>query len=235
MIELIHVSRTYQNDWQALKDVNFTIEKGEFVFMTGPSGSGKSTIIRLMMMEEFPDEGVVKIAGFGSDCIKKKEIPQLRRKLGVIFQDFKLLPERTVYENVAFALEVTGVSSGIIHKKSMAALNQVGLSHKRHSLPYQMSGGEQQKVAIARALVNEPFILLADEPTGNVDPVGAREIIGLLKDINAKGTAVLMATHEQEMVRSMPYRVLMLNNGQIEKDLPGKITKRRMEMEELPL
>lgn len=229
MIELIHVSKTFQNSWQALTDINFSIEKGEFVFLIGPSGSGKSTILRLLMMEELPDEGVVKVAGFGSDCIKRRQIPQLRRKLGVIFQDFKLLPERTVYENVAFALEVTGTSHGVIHKKSMAALNQVGLSHKRHSMPYQMSGGEQQKVAIARALVNEPFLLLADEPTGNVDPEGTLEIIGILKDINAKGTAVLMATHEQELVKKMPHRVLMLNNGRIEKDLPAKLLQRRRE------
>jgi cell division transport system ATP-binding protein len=229
MIELLHVSKTFQNSWQALAEINFTIDKGEFVFLIGPSGSGKSTILRLLMMEDFPDRGVVKVAGFGSDCIKRRQIPQLRRKLGVIFQDFKLLPERTVYENVAFALEVTGTPHGMVHKKSMAALNQVGLSHKRHSLPHQMSGGEQQKVAIARALVNDPFILLADEPTGNVDPQGTLEIIQILKDINARGTAVLMATHEQELVKKMPYRVLMLDNGKIEKDLPARITHRRGE------
>lgn len=229
MIELLHVSKTFQNSWQALTEINFSIAKGEFVFLIGPSGSGKSTILRLLMMEDFPDQGVVKVAGFGSDCIKRRQIPQLRRKLGVIFQDFKLLPERTVYENVAFALEVTGASHGMVHNKSMAALNQVGLSHKRHSLPHQMSGGEQQKVAIARALVNDPFILLADEPTGNVDPQGTLEIIRILKDINARGTAVLMATHEQELVKKMPYRVLMLDNGKIEKDLPARITHRRGE------
>jgi cell division transport system ATP-binding protein len=233
MIELIHVSKTFQNSWQALSDINFTIDKGEFVFLIGPSGSGKSTILRLLMMEERPDQGVVKVAGFGSDCIRRRQIPQLRRKLGVIFQDFKLLPERTVYENVAFALEVTGESHAQIHKKSMAALNQVGLSHKRHSLPYQMSGGEQQKVAIARALVNQPFILLADEPTGNVDPQGTLEIIEILKNINAQGTAVLMATHEQDLVKKMPFRVLVLNAGKIERDLPGKIIRRGTE--ELPL
>jgi cell division transport system ATP-binding protein len=229
MIELIHVSKTFQNSWQALTDINFLIGKGEFVFLIGPSGSGKSTILKLIMMDDFPDQGVVKVAGFGSDCIKRRQIPQLRRKLGVIFQDFKLLPERTVYENVAFALEVTGESHALIHKKSMAALNQVGLSHKRHSLPYQMSGGEQQKVAIARALVNQPFILLADEPTGNVDPQGTLEIIELLKDINAQGTAVLMATHEQELVKKMPHRVLMLDGGRVVRDLPAKLPSRRAE------
>jgi cell division transport system ATP-binding protein len=227
MIEFVHVSKTFQNSWTALKDVSFELEKGEFVFLIGPSGSGKSTIIKHIMMELRPDQGLVKVAGSGSDCIRHGEVPKLRRKLGVIFQDFKLLPEKTVYENVSFALEVTGAVEKTIHKKSMAALNGVGMSHKRHSFPYQLSGGEQQKVAIARAMVNEPFILLADEPTGNVDPAGTLEIIQMLKDINAKGTAVLMATHEHELVRKMPYRVIELEAGAIVKDIPGKLVHRR--------
>jgi cell division transport system ATP-binding protein len=227
MIEFVHVSKTFQNSWTALKEVSFEMEKGEFVFLIGPSGSGKSTIIKHIMMELKPDQGLVKVAGFGSDCIKHSEVPKLRRKLGVIFQDFKLLAEKTVYENVSFALEVTGAPEKTIHKKAMAALNEVGMSHKRHSFPYQLSGGEQQKVSIARAMVNEPFILLADEPTGNVDPAGTLEIIQLLKDINAKGTAVLMATHEHELVRRMPYRVIELEAGTIVKDIPGKLVHRR--------
>jgi cell division transport system ATP-binding protein len=227
MIEFVHVSKTFQNSWTALKDISFELEKGEFVFLIGPSGSGKSTIIKTIMMEIMPDEGLVKVAGFGSDCIKVRDIPRLRRKLGVIFQDFKLLPEKTVYENVAFALEVTGAAEKAIHKKSMAALNEVGMSHKRHSFPYQLSGGEQQKTAIARALVNDPFILLADEPTGNVDPTGTLEIIQLLKNINSKGTAVLMATHEHELVKKMPHRVIELESGAIVKDMPGKSHYRR--------
>jgi cell division transport system ATP-binding protein len=227
MIEFVHVSKTFQNSWTALKDVSFELEKGEFVFLIGPSGSGKSTIIKTIMMETMPDEGLVKVAGFGSDCIKARDIPRLRRKLGVIFQDFKLLPEKTVYENVAFALEVTGAAEKAIHKKSMAALNEVGMSHKRHSFPYQLSGGEQQKTAIARALVNDPFILLADEPTGNVDPTGTLEIIQLLKNINSKGTAVLMATHEHELIKKMPHRVIELEAGAIVKDIPGKSHYRR--------
>jgi cell division transport system ATP-binding protein len=227
MIEFVHVSKTFQNSWTALKDVSFELEKGEFVFLIGPSGSGKSTIIKTIMMETMPDEGLVKVAGFGSDCIKARDIPRLRRKLGVIFQDFKLLPEKTVYENVAFALEVTGAAEKAIHKKSMAALNEVGMSHKRHSFPYQLSGGEQQKTAIARALVNDPFILLADEPTGNVDPTGTLEIIQLLKNINSKGTAVLMATHEHELVKKMPHRVIELEAGAIVRDMPGKSHYRR--------
>jgi cell division transport system ATP-binding protein len=227
MIELVHVTKTFQNSWTALKDISFELEKGEFVFLIGPSGSGKSTILKTIMMEILPDEGLVKVAGFGSDCIKAREIPKLRRKLGVIFQDFKLLPDKTVYENVAFALEVTGAPEKSIHKKSMAALNEVGMSHKRHSFPYQLSGGEQQKSAIARALVNDPFILLADEPTGNVDPAGTLEIIQILKNINAKGTAVLMATHEHELVKKMPHRVIELEAGAIIRDMPGKSHYRR--------
>jgi len=227
MIEIVHVTKTFQNSWTALKDISFELEKGEFVFLIGPSGSGKSTILKTIMMEIMPDEGLVKVAGFGSDCIKAREIPKLRRKLGVIFQDFKLLPDKTVYENVAFALEVTGAAGKVIHKKSMAALNEVGMSHKRHSFPYQLSGGEQQKSAIARALVNDPFILLADEPTGNVDPTGTLEIIQLLKNINAKGTAVLMATHEHELVKKMSHRVIELEAGAIIRDMPGKSHYRR--------
>ena len=227
MIEFVHVSKTFQNSWTALKDISFELEKGEFVFLIGPSGSGKSTVIKTIMMEIMPDEGLVKVAGFGSDCIQARDIPRLRRKLGVIFQDFKLLPEKTVYENVAFALEVTGAAEKAIHKKSMAALNEVGMSHKRHSFPYQLSGGEQQKTAIARALVNDPFILLADEPTGNVDPTGTLEIIQLLKNINSKGTAVLMATHEHELVKKMPHRVIELEAGAIVRDMPGKSHYRR--------
>lgn len=227
MIELVHVTKTFQNSWTALKDISFELEKGEFVFLIGPSGSGKSTILKTIMMEILPDEGLVKVAGFGSDCIKARDIPKLRRKLGVIFQDFKLLPEKTVYENVAFALEVTGAPEKAIHKKSMAVLNEVGMSHKRHSFPYQLSGGEQQKSAIARALVNDPFILLADEPTGNVDPAGTLEIIQILKNINAKGTAVLMATHEHELVKKMPHRVIELEAGAIIRDMPGKSHYRR--------
>ena len=227
MIELVHVTKTFQNSWTALKDISFDLEKGEFVFLIGPSGSGKSTILKTIMMEILPDEGLVKVAGFGSDCIKARDIPKLRRKLGVIFQDFKLLPDKTVYENVAFALEVTGAPEKAIHKKSMAVLNEVGMSHKRHSFPYQLSGGEQQKSAIARALVNDPFILLADEPTGNVDPAGTLEIIQILKNINAKGTAVLMATHEHELVKKMPHRVIELEAGAIIRDMPGKSHYRR--------
>ena len=227
MIEFRNVSKTYQHSWPALKEVSFTIERGEFVFIIGPSGSGKSTILRMILMDEFPDEGTVRVAEHFSDRVRRAEIPRLRRKLGVIFQDFKLLTDRTVYENVAFALEVTGAGTGLIHKKSMAALNEVGLSHKSHCLPFQLSGGEQQKAAIARALVNDPFLLLADEPTGNVDPAGTLEIMQLLRDINAKGTAVLMATHEQELVKKLPFRILTVEAGRLVMDTPNKLVTTR--------
>jgi cell division transport system ATP-binding protein len=227
MIEFANVSETFQNSWQALREISFTVERGEFAFIIGPSGSGKSTVLRMILMDEFPDEGTVRVAEYTSGSIRRAEIPKLRRKLGVIFQDFKLLADRTVYENVAFALEVTGAPNGLIHKKSMAALNEVGLSHKRHCLPFQLSGGEQQKASIARALVNDPFLLLADEPTGNVDPAGTLEILQLLRDINAKGTAILMATHEQELVKRMPFRILTVEGGRLVKDTPNKLVSTR--------
>jgi cell division transport system ATP-binding protein len=226
MLDLIHASKTYQGSWTALRDVSFAMEKGEFTVLIGPSGSGKSTILKLIMMQERPDQGVVKVAGYSSESMTRRDIPRLRRKLGVIFQDFKLLGNRTVYENVAFALEVTSAPSGLVHRKSMAALNEVGLSHKRHSYPFQLSGGEQQKVAIARALVNDPFLLLADEPTGNVDPRGTLEIMEILKEINTKGTAVLMATHEQELVKKMPFRIIALEAGSICREVPCRLHRR---------
>jgi cell division transport system ATP-binding protein len=227
MIEFANVSKTFQNSWQALREISFTIDRGEFAFIIGPSGSGKSTVLRMILMDQFPDDGTVRVAEYRSDRIRQSEIPRLRRKLGVIFQDFKLLADRTVYENVAFALEVTDASTDLIHKKSMAALNEVGLSHKRHCLPFQLSGGEQQRAAIARALVNDPFLLLADEPTGNVDPAGTLEILQLLRDINAKGTAILMATHEQELVKKMPFRILTVEGGRLIRDTPNKLVSAR--------
>jgi cell division transport system ATP-binding protein len=227
MIEFKNVSKTFQSSWPALKEISFTIDRGEFAFIIGPSGSGKSTVLRMILMDQFPDDGTVRVAEYNSDSIRRSEIPKLRRKLGVIFQDFKLLTDRTVYENVAFALEVTGAPTDLIHKKSMAALNEVGLSHKRHCLPFQLSGGEQQKASIARALVNDPFLLLADEPTGNVDPAGTLEILQLLRDINAKGTAILMATHEQELVKKMPFRILTVEGGRLIRDTPNKLVSTR--------
>lgn len=215
MIRFTHVSKEYARGGLALDDVSFHIQKGEFAFLTGPSGAGKSTILRLVYMEELPTEGDVRVAGMHSGSIRRSEIPQLRRKLGVVFQDFRLLEERTAEQNIAFALEVTDASRATIATKTSRLLTQVGLSAKANAYPRELSGGEQQRVAIARALVNDPFVLIADEPTGNLDDRATRGVFQLLRDINAAGTAVLMATHNLELVRRSDYRVLELNRGQL--------------------
>jgi cell division transport system ATP-binding protein len=199
----------------ALRDVTFGVAKGEFVFLTGPSGAGKSTILRLLYMDERPTSGEVRVSGFSSRDVKRREIPELRRKLGIIFQDFRLLEDRTAEGNVAFALEVIGTPKSAIPNKVSRALTQVGLASKARAYPRELSGGEQQRVAFARALVNDPFVLVADEPTGNLDERATREIFQLLREINAAGTAVLMATHNLELVRSSEYRCIELNHGEI--------------------
>ena len=215
MIEIRNVSKRFRKGWYALKNIDLSIAKGDFLFLTGQTGSGKTTLMRLIYMDIFPDEGEVAVAGFLSSTIKEEEIPFLRRRIGIIFQDFKLLRDKTVYENVAFALEVTGQSGRKMREKVMKALTLVGLSHKRNDFPYTLSGGEQQKTAIARALVREPFILLADEPTGNIDPEGSEEIIRLLQEVNTAGTAVLMATHDVELAKRMGGKFVNLEQGQI--------------------
>jgi len=218
LINFSNVDKIFQKDWYALRDITFQLDKGEFLFIVGPSGSGKSTLLRLIYMDLFPTRGEVKVAGYSSSTIRNSDIPILRRKIGVIFQDFKLLPYKNIYENVAFALEVTNTPKRKIKKKVINTLAEVGISHKRHNYPHQLSGGEQQKVAIARALVREPFILIADEPTGNIDPEGTDEIVKLLLNINASGTAVLMATHEKELVANAPKRKIVLEEGKIVED-----------------
>jgi len=215
MIEIRNVSKRFKKGWYALKNIDLSIAKGDFLFLTGQTGSGKTTLLRLIYMDIFPDEGEVAVAGFLSSTIKEEEIPFLRRRIGIIFQDFKLLKDKTVYENAAFALEVTGQSGRKMREKVMKALTLVGLSHKRNDFPYTLSGGEQQKTAIARALVREPFILLADEPTGNIDPEGSEDIIKILQEVNTAGTAVLMATHDIELARKMGGRFVNLEQGQI--------------------
>jgi cell division transport system ATP-binding protein len=215
MIEIRNVSKRFKKGWYALKNIDISIAKGDFLFLTGQTGSGKTTLLRLIYMDIFPDEGEVAVAGFLSSTIKEEEIPFLRRRIGIIFQDFKLLKDKTVYENVAFALEVTGQSGRKMREKVMKVLTLVGLSHKRNDFPYTLSGGEQQKTAIARALVREPFILLADEPTGNIDPEGSEEIIKILQEVNTAGTAVLMATHDVELAKRMGGRFINLEQGQI--------------------
>jgi len=199
----------------ALKDVSFHIGRGEFVFLTGHSGAGKSTVLRLIYAEEFPTAGEVRVAGTVTSELRRGDVPRLRRRLGVVFQDFRLLEDRSAEANVAFALEVTGARRGTIAPKVMRVLAQVGLAAKAPAYPRELSGGEQQRVAIARALVNDPHVLLADEPTGNLDERAARGVFQLLRDINANGTAVVMATHNLELVRQAPYRVLELQDGAI--------------------
>jgi len=215
MIEIRNVSKKFKKGWYALKNIDLSIAKGDFLFLTGQTGSGKTTLLRLIYMDIFPDEGEVAVAGFLSSTIKEEEIPFLRRRIGIIFQDFKLLRDKTIYENVAFALEVTGQSGRKMREKVMKVLTLVGLSHKRNDFPYTLSGGEQQKTAIARALVREPFILLADEPTGNIDPEGSEDIIKILQEVNTAGTAVLMATHDVELSKKMGGKFLNLEQGQI--------------------
>jgi cell division transport system ATP-binding protein len=199
----------------ALRDVTFGVAKGEFVFLTGPSGAGKSTILKLLYMDERPSSGEVRVSGFSSRDVKRREIPELRRKLGIIFQDFQLLEDRTAEGNVAFALEVIGTPKSAIPNKVSRALTQVGLASKARAYPGELSGGEQQRVAFARALVNDPFVLIADEPTGNLDERATRGIFQRLREVNAAGTAVLMATHNLELVRSSDYRCIELNHGEI--------------------
>ena len=196
-----------------LERINLEVRNGEFVFLVGPTGAGKSTVLKLIYMEEFPTEGYVVVDDYNSNDIAPKDIPFLRRKLGIIFQDFKLLEDRDVFENVAFALRVTGARHKELKRKTLRALAEVGLSHKSRKLPQELSGGEKQRVAIARAIVNEPFILLADEPTGNLDPKTTVEIMNILEKLNARGTAVLMATHNYELVNRSSQRVVSIKNG----------------------
>jgi len=198
--------------------VSLTVANGEFVFLVGPSGAGKSTLMRMIYMDELPSEGQVVVSEYVSTRIKRKQIPYLRRRVGVVFQDFKLLDDRSVFENVAIAMRVTGAGSFDIKRRVNQVVNQVGLFHKRRDLPDQLSGGEQQRVAIARALVNSPAILLADEPTGNLDPEVTEDILRLLFKINSGGTAVLMATHDHEMVRNFGQRIVHLRDGKLYED-----------------
>ena len=218
MIRFDNVTKIYPraaSGAAALRDVTFHVAKGEFVFLTGPSGAGKSTILKLLYMDQRPTKGEVRVSGYNSYDIKQRDVPKLRRRLGIVFQDFRLLEDRTAEQNVAFALEVIGTPPASIPNKVSRALTQVGLASKSTALPKELSGGEQQRVAFARALVNDPFVLIADEPTGNLDERATRGIFQLLREINASGTAVLMATHDLALVRSTDYRTLEMNHGQI--------------------
>ena len=218
MIRLRRIMKVYQGNIYALDDVTVDIGKKEFVFIVGPSGSGKSTFIKLLLKEEEPTSGDVYIADTNLSDIKKWKIPYLRRKVGCVFQDFKLLPQKTVYENVAYALEVTGRPHRVIETYVPEVLRLVGLSHKLDSYPDELSGGEQQRVSIARAFVNRPPILLADEPTGNLDPSMSEGIVKLLEGINNTGTTVIMATHDQNIVNAFKKRVVELRDGKVIRD-----------------
>ena len=218
MIRLENVSKAYAEGIPALDDVNIKIGEGEFVFVMGDSGSGKSTLIKLLLKELEPTTGTIYINGQDLSRIKHRQIPRFRRRIGVVFQDFRLLKDRNVYDNVGFALRVVGESQRTIRKKVPQMLSLVGLAAKYRSFPKQLSGGEQQRVAIARALINSPKILLADEPTGNLDNNNAWEIMNLLEEINDRGTTVVVVTHNQEIVRTMKKRVIMIDKGKVISD-----------------
>ena len=221
MIELINVTKEYDNGTLALDGVNIQIENGEFVFLVGSSGAGKTTVTKLLMREENVTSGEVYLYGEDITKISQKEIPYLRRKMGVVFQDFRLLEDRTVYENVEFAMRVVGASKREIRRRVPVVLNMVGLNYKAKMRPSELSGGEQQRVALARALVNNPSILIADEPTGNLNPKTAMEIMEIFENINKMGTTVIMATHAKDIVDLMKKRVIEIHDGKVVRDEVG--------------
>ncbi len=218
VIEFDNVSKTYDNGTEALKNVSLRIEDGEFVFIVGASGAGKSTFLKIMMREQVPNKGTVIINGFNLNKLKKKQIPMFRRTLGIVFQDFRLIPTMTVYDNVAFAMRVIGAKEKEIRKRVPYILSLVGLSSKARQKPNQLSGGEQQRVALARALVNNAGLIIADEPTGNIDPEMSYEIVDLLNHINASGTTIVMVTHEHNLVRHFHHRVITIDQGYVVSD-----------------
>ena len=218
MIKFSEVSKEYENGVKALSNINLHINKGEFVYLIGSSGAGKSTLIKLLLKEEEPESGRIFLNKKEITKVKNRRVPYIRREIGVVFQDFRLLPNKTVYENVAFAMEILGTHPKDIRRRVPMILSMVDLSRKASSYPEQLSGGEQQRVSIARAIVNNPPVLIADEPTGNLDPETAWEIMNALMDINARGTTILMATHAREIVNSMRKRVLALENGKLIRD-----------------
>ena len=218
MIKFENVSKVYKGDVVALDDVSLEIGKGEFVFLVGPSGSGKSTFLKLLLRDEIATSGRIVVAGRDIASLSNWKVPQLRRNIGTIFQDFKLLPNKTVYENVAFALEVIGRPRSTVESQVPQILELVGLADKAKNLPSELSGGEQQRVAVARAFVNRPLILLADEPTGNLDPANSESIMALLERINRTGTTVVMATHDKALVDRMRRRVIELDKGVLVRD-----------------
>lgn len=218
MIRLVNISKEYKSGVIALNDINLHINKGEFVYVVGESGAGKSTLVKLLLKEEAPTAGEMYINDVNVTKVNNRRIPYIRRNLGVVFQDFRLLHDKTVYENIAFAMEILGADPKEVRRRVPVVLNRVDLSEKAFSFPEQLSGGEQQRVAIARAIVNNPPILLADEPTGNLDPDNGFEIMKILSDINDTGTTIIMATHAKEIVDSLRRRVIQLKNGVVVRD-----------------
>ena len=218
MIRFENVSKEYKNGVKALSNIDLSIKKGEFVFIVGPSGAGKSTLVKLILKEENPTEGKICLNGMDITKVKNRKVPYIRRNVGVVFQDFRLLPNKTVYENVAFAMEIVGAHPKEIRRNVPMVLSMVDLSRKAHCYPDELSGGEHQRVSISRAIVNNPPILIADEPTGNLDPETAWEIMKVMRDINRRGTTVLMATHAKDIVDIMKKRVIAIESGRIVRD-----------------
>lgn len=221
MVDLRNVSKIYSNGVRALNNISLAINPGDFVFLVGPSGAGKSTFLRILFREEIPTEGQILIDGKDIVSMPESRIPYLRRNMGIVLQDFQLLKRRTVAENVAFGLRVLGAPDSVINDRVQEALEQVGLSHKRRMFPNELSGGEQQRVCIARAIVNNPLILITDEPTGNLDPMISLEVMQLFLEINSKGTTIIMATHNHNLVNKLRKRVVALVEGRIIKDEPS--------------
>lgn len=215
MIETHHLSKLYSRGVYALRDLTVTIDKGDFVFLTGPSGAGKSTFLRLLLREERPSEGDLKVLGRDLNALRPSQVQTYRRSVGFVFQDFRLVPRFTVFQNVAFVMRVLGVPLATQQRKTFQVLKWVGLQHRMNAFPEELSGGEQQRIAIARALVNDPQLILADEPTGNLDPDLSFEIMNLFREINAKGTTVVVATHDRELIRRVGRRALTLDHGRI--------------------
>ena len=215
MIETRGLSKIYSRGLYALQDLNLSVAKGEFVFLTGPSGAGKSTLLRLLLMQDRPTDGEIAVNGHDLSTLKRREIQEYRRGIGFVFQDFKLIPTRTVLENISFVSEVLGVPPAQQRRRAFQVLKWVGLQHRMNAFPDDLSGGEQQRIAIARALVNDPPLLLADEPTGNLDPDLSLEIMNLLREVNAGGTTVLVATHDRELIRLVGRRTITLEQGRI--------------------
>ena len=215
MIETHHLSKLYSRGLYALQDLSLTVEKGEFVFLTGPSGAGKSTLLRLLLVQDRPTEGELFVNGHDLTSLSRGDVQEYRRGIGFIFQDFKLIPTRTVFENVAFVLEVLGVPGGQQRRRAFQVLKWVGLQHRINAYPRDLSGGEQQRIAIARALVNDPALVLADEPTGNLDPDLSLEIMNLLREVNAGGTTVVVATHDRKLIRLVGRRTITLEQGRV--------------------